>query len=249
MTTTRKLAIFQRESLDQYCLWSYFVFYVNRSGVYYVDFMGFSGYELPPLAFYKGWLYLFLLISTNTSFPMKNPPVSDRVTIIRYQEGVLQKLGEVPWLDGINISVPYLLLYEWPKGKRVLYKIDDSVELIAVGNERNLTLKSEPYESWLRKLPFDPDNLQNKQCLHPDQRRPQKPLKVFLYLYEKGRIEELPLFQVSEEGVRVLTPPIKYSRIVHKKWYQTQAGIFFMLFLVVLVFMLVTSLYKKRPRS
>ncbi|ANF21903.1 hypothetical protein A7C91_00825 [Thermococcus piezophilus] len=85
--------------------------------------------------------------------------------------------------------------------------------------------------------------------LHPDQRRSQKPLKVSLYLYEKGRIEELPLFQVSEEGVRVLTPPIKYSRIVHKERYQTQTGIFFMLFLVVLVFMLVTSICKKRVGS
>ncbi|ANF21902.1 hypothetical protein A7C91_00820 [Thermococcus piezophilus] len=29
MTTMRRLAIFQKESLDQYCLWSYFVFYVK----------------------------------------------------------------------------------------------------------------------------------------------------------------------------------------------------------------------------
>ncbi|GEM_PF-3082492 len=148
-------------------LWTYFIFYVNQSGAYYVDFMGFSGYELPPLAFYKGWLYLFLLTSTNTSFPMKNLPVSDRVTIIRYREGVLQKLGEVTLIGETNVSMPYLLLYEWPKGKRILYKIDDSIKLVAVGNERNLTLKSEPYESWLRKLPFDPGNLRNKKCLRP----------------------------------------------------------------------------------
>ncbi|NJE07904.1 hypothetical protein E3E31_05110 [Thermococcus sp. M39] len=296
-------------------LWTYFIFYVNKSGVYYVDFMGFSGYELPPLAFYKGWLYLFLLTSTNTSFPMKNPPASDRVTVIRYREGVLQKLGEVLWIGEINVSMLYLLLYEWPKGKRVLYKIDDSVELIAIGNERNLTLKSEPYESWLRKLPFDPGNLQNKQCLrpvvkgsyvlfepshfrvplrelkqrfepvnrscaiffgdgllivppslgvgfanesmwvqsgynyhglytiilYPGQGRPQKPLKVSLYYYDGRTLKELPLLQVSEEGVRVLALPVKYSELTPKKWYQSQLPDVLVLFLAVLTLMIVFS--------
>lgn len=77
-------------------LWTYFIFYVNESGAYYVDYMAFSGFELPPLAFYKGWLYLFLPASTNTSFPMKHPPCADHLTVIRYCNGAIQKIGEVP---------------------------------------------------------------------------------------------------------------------------------------------------------
>ncbi|WP_367884456.1 hypothetical protein [Thermococcus sp. JCM 11816] len=42
-------------------LWTYFIFYVNESGAYYVDYMAFSGgFELPPLAFYKaGCIFSF----------------------------------------------------------------------------------------------------------------------------------------------------------------------------------------------
>ncbi len=145
-------------------LWNYFIFYVNESGAYYVDYMAVSGYDNIPLAFYKGWLYLFLLTSTNTSFPIRDPPVADKITIIRYCEGALQKIGEVPLLDSINVSMPYVLNYQYPKGKRVLYKVDDSIEVVATGNERNLDLKSDPYEVRLSKYPYD-IYLRNKKCM------------------------------------------------------------------------------------
>jgi len=122
--------------------WAYFVFYVNQTGAYYVDFMAFSGFEFPPFAFYHGWLYLFLLISTNTSFPMRDPVVSNTLTVIRYRDGVIQRLGEVPWwIGGINVSMPYFLITKpEPNGEeRFLYKIDDSVKLVSTGE--NLTLK------------------------------------------------------------------------------------------------------------
>ncbi len=145
-------------------LWNYFIFYVNESGAYYVDYMGVSGFDNLPLVFYKGWLYLFLLTSTNTSFPIRDPPVADRITIIRYCDGALQKIGEVPLLDSINVSMPYVLNYQYPKGERVLYKVDDSIEVVATGNERNLDLKSEPYEVRLSKYPYD-IYLRNKKCM------------------------------------------------------------------------------------
>jgi hypothetical protein len=91
--------------------WTYFVFYINQTGAYYVDFMAFSGFEFPPFAFYHGWLYLFLLTSTNTSFPMRDPVVSNTLTVIRYRDGIIQKLGEVPWWIGsLNVSMPYFLI-------------------------------------------------------------------------------------------------------------------------------------------
>jgi len=123
--------------------WAYFVFYVNQTGAYYVDFMAFSGYEFPLFTFYKGWFYLFLLTSTNTSFPMRDSGVSNTVTVIRYRDGVIQKLGEVPWwvVGSMNVSMPYFLITkpELKGEERFLYKIDDSVKLVSTGE--NLTLK------------------------------------------------------------------------------------------------------------
>ncbi|NJE61318.1 hypothetical protein [Thermococcus sp. 21S7] len=296
--------------------WSYFVFYVNQSGVYYVNFTGFTGHERFPLVFYGGWLYLLIPTSAHVESPVKEPPVADTLLILRYREGTIQKLGEVPWLDGINISMPYILLFEEPNGTRVLYKIDGSVKLITSGDD--VTLENRVN---ITDLPFHPGTLLNKACLrpvitgeyvlfspsrykialgeletkfepvnlscaiplddgllivppsigvgfandsmwiqpntnyhsgvpvivlHPDKERPQKPLNVSLYLYKKGRIEELPLFQVSNDGVRVLTPPIKYSKIAHKEWYRTQEAISFTIVLVVLVFVLVAAACRKR---
>lgn len=267
--------------------WSYFLFYVNQTGVYYVDFMAFSGWEFPPFAFYNGWLYVFLLTSTNTSFPMKEPPVSDTVTVIRYRDGVIQKLGEVPWpvTSGLNVSLPYFLVSGWPKGKRTLYKIEDnSIKLVARGE--NLTLKN--HIAWYPTL-FKNFTMIYKECLIPKvegnyvqflpshyklplnelRRRfepvnkscavffnnglliippsigvgfangsmwvqrggeysfgdvialapfekgvPPKPLNLSLYLYEDGKLGEIPLFRISEEGVQVLAPRVKYETVL-----------------------------------
>lgn len=41
-------------------LWTYFIFYVNESGAYYVDYMAFSGFELPPWLFIRaGCIFSF----------------------------------------------------------------------------------------------------------------------------------------------------------------------------------------------
>jgi len=147
--------------------WAYFIFYVNQTGVYYVDFMAFSGCEFPPFTFYHGWLYLFLLTSTNTSFPMREPIVSNTVTVIRYREGIIQKLGEVPWWIGsLNVSMPYFLITKpGPNGEeRFLYKIDGSVKLVATGE--NLTLKGNYNATYYLTL-FWKYTFINKECLVP----------------------------------------------------------------------------------
>ena len=294
--------------------WSYFLFYINQSGVYYVNFTGFSGYETVPLTFYNGWLYLFVPTCSTVEFPVRAPPVSGNLLILRYREGRLQKLGEVPWLGGINVSMPYLLVLDhWGEG-RILYRIKDSVELIARGS--NLTLENrvdvtdrllvslheksclQPvlegdyvlfapshYRVPLKELEgkVEPVNLScatffgegllivppsigvgfannsmwvqpntnyhtgiHEIVLNPAQKRPQESLNFSLYLYERGRIKELPIFQVSEKGVRVLTPPIEYSEVAHGEWYQRQSGIFCVLFLAVLISLLVILAVKKR---
>lgn len=182
-------------------LWTYFVFYVNESGAYYVDYMAFSGFELPPLAFYKGWLYLFLPASANTSFPMKHPPCADHLTVIRYCNGAIQKIGEVPQHGDLNISMPYVLIYEYPIGNRSLYRVDESIKLVAVGNEKNLSLedKFNPYDAWLHNLlPFDFFTLRNRKCL---------PLKIkddWIVVSSKYRI---PL----KEGLKSRLQPVNDS--------------------------------------
>ncbi len=269
--------------------WAYFIFYVNRTGAYYVDFMAFSGCEFPPLAFYHGWLYLFLLTSTNTSFPMREPIVSNTLTVIRYRDGIIQKLGEVPWWIGsMNVSMPYFLVTKpGPKGEeRFLYKIDDSVNLVSTGE--NLTLKDRSffypnlfknstsfplvyrdclipkvegnyvqfipshYKLPLKELSrkFEPVN---RSCViffnnglliippsigagfangsmwvqrgspymwgasiivYPFKKGvPPKSLNLSLYLYRGRTLTELPLLQISKEGVRVLAPRVKYETI------------------------------------
>ncbi len=268
--------------------WSYFLFYVNRSGAYYIDFMAFSGREFPPFEFYNGWLYIFLLTSGNTSFPMREPPTSDTVTVIRYRDGVIQRLGEVPFPSGytINVSLPYFLTFPYPRGMRTLYKIDDSINPVSRGE--NLTLKD---RSFFYPRLFRNFTLINKECLVPKvednyvqflpsnhklplnelRRRvepvnkscavflnntlliippsigvgfanrsmwvqrggnywggdvialapfekgiPPRPLNLSLYLYWNGKLRELPLLQVSDDGVRILTPRVNFQNMPEK---------------------------------
>ncbi|WP_457751584.1 hypothetical protein [Thermococcus sp.] len=298
--------------------WAYFIFYVNQTGAYYVDFMAFSGCEFPPFTFYHGWLYLFLLTSTNTSFPMREPIVSNTVTVIRYRDGIIQRLGEVPWYIGsMNVSMPYFLIAKpGPREERFLYKIDDSVKLISTG--KNLTLSrghfNPTYYLTLFKnstsfplvykdclipkmegnyVQFIPSHYRlplkelsrkfepvNRSCaiffnnglliippsigvgfangsmwvqrgspymweasiiVYPFKKGvPQKPLNVSLYLYKNRVWKELPLLQVSEKGVIVLAPPVRYVEAVPEAWYLTQMGFFVLLVSAVFGLMFMT---------
>ncbi len=49
--------------------------------------------------------------------------------------------------------------------------------------------------------------------LYPSKGVPPKPLNVSLYLYKDRTLTELPLLQISKEGVRVLAPPVKYRKV------------------------------------